>query len=573
MRPVGSRIYAMLVVLVGVLSQPAWAPDAFSDGLALFNAGDWTRAASELVLAASRQPNDATVRLTAGVALANIKRYAEAAAQFRSAARIEPNGILPHLLLDGVYAEMGNHAESRRSRDEADRILRRGQAFGTPTSSDYVLTKSLQRYPQNAIAHLLLGDLYQLQGKLGTARRYYERASELAPKWTKPLINLGVADLKINPQTAEQRLRRAIEMDPSNLRAYLWLGDALLEQRKIDQAIDAYERAATDNRLATEARIRIGDAQLRAGNYQPAQQAFAQAAERAPYDPRPIAGEAQALQKEGKLKQAEEKYARAADVLSTNRATARSKALVAKQLGAVQIQQGRIEDAIANLKLSFDLHPTEESARALVEAQRKANKLNEGISENESALEKNPGNVTAMTYLLAAYKESGNYAGRIDMAKRLIKADPSNASAYYAELGAAHMAVGNVAEGVQAYIRAFETGDPITWERIARSAASSGALEQVKERVDASFRTSRKERTGMILFDIQSVRNDHQGMIAAADALTKLNPDQPTHWLRLGHAYERAGNKELALGAYIRAAAGSDPEAASAARARIEALK
>ena len=77
----------------------------------------------------------------------------------------------------------------------------------------------------------------------------------------------------------------------------------------------------------------------------------------------------------------------------------------------------------------------------------------------------------------------------------------------------------------------------------------------------------------MILFDLQSAQKDTPAMIETAQVLAKLNPDQPTHWLRLGQAYEQAGNKDLALTAYSRAAAGSDPEAASVARARIEALR
>lgn len=563
----------MLAAMVGIPAQPAWAPDAFTDGLGLFNAGEWTRAASQLVSAASRRPNDVVFRLTAGVALASVKRYPEAAAQFRAAARVGPGGILPQLLLDGVYAEMGNQLESRRSRDQAGRIVVEGLAFGAPNSSDQALARSLDKYPQNAIAHLLLGDLYQLQDKLGPAKQQYSKASELAPKWVKPVFNLGMADLQANPKEAEQRFTQAIQMDPSNRRAYLWQGDAYLGQNKFGKAIEYYNYAAKDKKLAAEAQTRIGNAQLRAGNYRAAEEGFSQAAKQAPQDARPIAGQAQVFQNEGKYKQAEEKYNQAAGVLAQNKAPAPSQAVVKGQIAEVQVQQGRFEDAITNLKLGYELHPTEGNAETLVIAQGKSGRLQEGISENEAALAKNPRNVHAMVYLLSAYKATGNQLSRIDTANRLIRADPGNAPAHYADLGAAQMAVGNVADGVEAYVRALESGGPTTWADTARSAASAGALGQVRDRVEKAFKASNKLRTGLILFDIHSIRKDAQGMIATAETLIKLSPDQPTCWLRLGEAYEQAGSKDLALTAYSEAAAGSDPEAASAARSRIEAIK
>jgi len=568
-----AAILIMSLLVIATPARPARAAEAFGDGLALFNAGEWDRAAGRLVSAALNQPEDMVVRITAGVALANVKRYREAAEQFKAAARIQPHGILPYLLLEGVYAEMGNPAESRRSREQAAGITAEGRAFGLPTSSDQLLLRSLRKYPQNAIAHLLLGDLYQLRNRPSQAREQYLKASQLAPKWVKPVFNLGMADLKADPRRAEEMFARAIRMDPSNRRVYLWLGDALLEQNKISKAIEAYGRAADDTKLAAEAQTRIGNAQMRARNYRPAQKAFELAAKQAPQDPRPIAGQAQILESEGKLKQAEEKYAEAAQVLAMNRAPASSQAIVQNRLGIIKAERGNIEDAIANLKIGYELHPTRANAESLVVAQQKGGKLQDGIAENEAVLEKDPSNVRALIYLLSAYEASGNHIRRAEVATRLIKADPANSAAYYAELGAARMAAGSTADAVEAYVRALEIGGPTTWEDTARSAASAGALRQVKDRVETAFKASGKERTGLILFEIQSVRKDVQGMIAAAEALTKLNPDRPSHWLRLGEAYEQAGNKDLAVTAYSKAAAGADPDAASAARARIEAIR
>ena len=567
---------AIILVVIAVMTSggagPAWASDAFTDGLALFNTGEWSKAASVLVTAASKRPNDAVVRVTAGVALASVKRYSEAAEQFRWAVRLSPDGILPHLLLDGVSAEMGNTAESRRSREMANQALNSGRAFGSPTSSDKLLLESLEKSPQNAIAHLLLGDLYQMQNKLALAKEQYAKASELAPKWVKPVFNLGMADLQSDPKQAEQRFGRVIQMDPSNKRAYLWQGDAYLQQNQVGKAIEAYDFAAKDKALSAEARTRIGNAQLRAGNYAAASQEFIGAAKAAPQDARPIAGQAQVFQNTGKLQEAERKYDEAAGVLAQNRAPAPSQSVVQNQLGVVRAQQGKLEGAISNFTLSFEMHPTLENADALVSAQRQANRLQEGIAYYQAVLEKNPRNTRALTYLLSAYKLTGDALSRMSIANRLVGCDPTRAPYYYSEMGSAQMALGNASDAVDAYSRAFEAGNTSTWDFVVRSAASSGALGALRERCEKSFKASNKVRAGWILFELQSAQKDSKGMLDTAEALIKLNPDQATHWLRLGEAYEQAGSKDLAIMAYSKAAASSDPEAAAAARARIESI-
>ncbi len=563
---------ALIFVLAAAAAAPVAAEDAFAGGLKLFNEGEWTKAAASLVSAAARSPNDVVARLTAGVALANVRLYTEALEQFKAASNLLPQDPLPQLLLDGTYSELGNAPLSRRARSEANRVLYSKGGFGESRGSDEALRASLEKYPQNAIAHCLLGDVYQLQGNRALAKEHYDKSSKLAPKWAKPVFNAGLADLDSDPKAAEERFGQVIEMDPSNSRAYLWQGDAYLRQNRYSDAVEAYNNAAKDEAVAAEARTRLGNAQMQAGNLKAASKQFDIAAQQAPEDPRPLVGKAKVLQTEGQLEEAQEAYQQAAGVMSKNDANPASQALVQSQMAAVNVEMGQYDDAASNFQTGFTLHPTKDAAEALVISQQKANLLGKAIEDNEAALHNNPNDKQAMLYLLSAYKLKRNYIGCIDMAGRLVKADPANAWTYHAEAGAAWMSLNKPENAVAEYTRALELGSPATWSETADSARASGALGLVREEYDATFAASGKARDGIVLFDLQCAQGDVRGMVNTGLDLVQAHPDEPTLWLRLGEAYGRVGKTDLARVAYSKAASMSNPEAASAARARLRAI-
>lgn len=570
------KIAIILILVIGIacsITGFAANRDNFAAGLELFNSGKWTEAVGKLLSATSEKPNDATVRITTGVALANIKRYHDAVKQFKAAERITPNGVLPKLLLDGTYSELGDTANSRLARSQVSTMLASGKAFGAPGSSDNLLSASLMKYPDNAIARSLLGDLYQLQGKITLAQAQYAQASELASNWPKPVFNMGLSQLKTDPKLAEETFKKAIKMDRINKRIYLWLGDAYLAQGRYTEANNAYSTALKEKSLGAEAQTRLGNMELKSGNYKAASDQFSQANQQAPHDPRPIAGQAQALQNSGKLKDAESKYNEAASVLVGNCAPADSQVVMQNQIATVQAEQGKYNEALQSLKSSFRLKPTRENATLLVSAQKRANRLPEGVSEGEASLRRNPKSITAMVYLLSAYEANGNVLGRIDIASRLIKSDSAHAYIYYAELGNAHLGTGNSPEAISAYSHAFESASPNNWDEITVSAKRSGALDLITAYYDKMFSVGSKKQDGLILYALQSNSNNTAGMLKTADKLVKLNPEDPKLWLQLGEIYEKIGNKDMAVMAYSKAVTGTDTETTALARAKMEAIR
>jgi len=555
------------------MAVPASNDDIFAKGIDEFDAGRWVPSADLFCKAAIERPRDEVVRLTTGVALANVKRYAEAADQFNWAVRIAPEGVILLLLLDGTYGEMGRLAEAKQARGRADAILASGKAFGRPQSSDRALADSLVMYPRNAIAACLLGDSYQLQGKLETAKEHYAKAASLAPAWTKPVFNLGLANLPTDAKAAEASFVRVIEREPSNSRAYLWLGDAYLKQKKTDKAVEAYSAAAKDKALLPEAQIRIGNAQMQAGNFAVAQQWFEDAASNAPQDPRPVAGQAQVSQNLGRLADAEGKYDQAGKLLTENASRPGSQAVVLNQQAAVQAARGKTSDANLNRARAFELQPTLSNGYALAWSFKQANELPDSVASNQAALKRNPNDVRAMVYLLAAYKLEANAKGGLEMATRLVKADPANAGTYYAEIGCAKMALADEKGALDAFAKAIDAGDATSWEATARAAKECGALDQLISRYDRTFALRNDLRAGKAVFEMISVKGDAALTTAVGEKLARRAPDDPYVLLRLGEAYEKAGRTSEALAVYAKAAMLPNAAAATVAKARIKALK
>lgn len=569
-----SIIVSALVCAMAVGVQvPASNDDTFARGIDEFDAGRWIPAADMFCKAAIEKPRDGVVRLTTGVALANVGRYSEAANQFDSAARIAPEGVIPLMLLDRTYAEMGRAAESKQARGAANAILASRRAFGTTNSSDRALADSLVMYPRNAIAVCLLGDSLQLEGKLEAAKERYAKAASLAPKWTKPVFNLGLANLPTDAKAAEANFQQVIALDPSNSHAYLWLGDTYLKQGKSDKAIDAYSTAGKDRSLVAESQTRIGNAQMRAGNFKVAQQLFVDAAANAPGDPRPVAAQAQVYQNTGQPQAAEDKYRQAGDIVTKNSASSGSQAVIRGQLAAVQTAQGKTADANLNYSSAFDLQPTLSNGYALADSFNRANRLPDSIASNQAALAKNPKDVRAMVYLLAAYKLQGDNKGRLEMATRLVKSDPGNAGTYYAEIGCAKMALGDENGALDAFAQAIDSGDASTWEATGRAAMECGALDKLTTRYDRTFALRNDLRAGKVVFEMISVKGDAALTVEVGEKLARRAPDDAYVMLRLGEAYEKAGRTSEAVAAYTKVATLPNAAAATLAKARINALK
>ena len=76
------------------------------------------------------------------------------------------------------------------------------------------------------------------------ARRYFNRALELTPRYGYLRINLGILDAATGDKAgAERELRLAVELDPGNPEPHYHLGRFLRDEGRLDEARRSAERA------------------------------------------------------------------------------------------------------------------------------------------------------------------------------------------------------------------------------------------------------------------------------------------------------------------------------------------
>ncbi|HWQ56597.1 MAG TPA: tetratricopeptide repeat protein [Bryobacteraceae bacterium] len=89
-----------------------------------------------------------------------------------------------------------------------------------------------------------IGIAYHQMQQLDTAKRHYERAIKLNPKYSEAINNLGtVFYAKKSYRKATNLYKKALKLAPESASIYSNLGTALFARKKYDEAFDAYQQA------------------------------------------------------------------------------------------------------------------------------------------------------------------------------------------------------------------------------------------------------------------------------------------------------------------------------------------
>jgi pentatricopeptide repeat protein len=94
------------------------------------------------------------------------------------------------------------------------------------------------------LVNTMMGDAYLEGGLPGKAKRYYERALAIDPKFSSAYYGLAQIALRQNrPDEGERLLRKALEYDPANVLALADLSDLMLLRGKTERALELARRA------------------------------------------------------------------------------------------------------------------------------------------------------------------------------------------------------------------------------------------------------------------------------------------------------------------------------------------
>ncbi|MEP6886362.1 MAG: sulfotransferase [Gammaproteobacteria bacterium] len=123
------------------------------------------------------------------------------------------------------------------------------------------LTTAVRYLPDDAVAHLNLGNALGRLGRLHEAVASYARALTIQPEFAEAHQNLGTAlgQLGRNAESVAS-CRRALEIKPELAEAHNSLGSALFRLAQLERAIDCFQRAIDLSPDFAEARVNWANA-------------------------------------------------------------------------------------------------------------------------------------------------------------------------------------------------------------------------------------------------------------------------------------------------------------------------
>lgn len=190
-------------------------------GLVLLMKGDYEVAITWLDKARQASPKDPLILGNLGVACHKNKNYLEAEKSLKAALKLkndyhEARYNLCCVYLDNDQAELAQKVANKLVTD-------------MPDNSNYLCVKA---------------DVLRVLNKWPQAVRVYNQALSKDENSIRALINIApIQQLMGNPEKAVENCRRAIALDPSQVSAYKHLGDALVAQEELDEAMNAYADA------------------------------------------------------------------------------------------------------------------------------------------------------------------------------------------------------------------------------------------------------------------------------------------------------------------------------------------
>jgi tetratricopeptide (TPR) repeat protein len=281
------------------------APAARVDrAVALMTSGkrDDVVAARDLLLKLSESaPDDAAARLNLGVAWYRLGEMEQAAAEFSRLTRTRPDLARGWLYLAMTEVELGDedaavrHLRAGIEAAPADAELRVGlistlrklarydEAVAAATEALRVNAKSLPVYDE-------MGQAWLDQNQPDRARFVYEKASTITGADANPAIQSGFGQVlfaKGERYAAEARLKKALELDPDNLRALVLLGRMYEDDRAWTTALPLLERAALLDPQNHGVAVDLGTAYRGVGRLDDAEAQWRRALQLDPKDPTP----------------------------------------------------------------------------------------------------------------------------------------------------------------------------------------------------------------------------------------------------------------------------------------------
>ncbi len=228
-----------------------------------------TRTTFEHLLAAAREAKDPVAAAQAARMALQMNDLDKAAEAARLWVEYDPNALAARQLATVLALRRGRKDEALEQAEAAIRIAEAtgkdgffelaGVLAGERRADKIELMRALAaRHPDDPRAHYALALVASQRKRYDLAFQELERASRLKPQWDKPwLLHAQLLRLQGRVKEAEAGLRQAAREHPS---ATLWqaLGRMLMQQKRHDDALEAFQKAARLDPENEELRTAIG---------------------------------------------------------------------------------------------------------------------------------------------------------------------------------------------------------------------------------------------------------------------------------------------------------------------------
>ncbi len=120
----------------------------------------------------------------------------------------------------------------------------RGDIYGVRKMYREAIEAYKQVVPPTSIVLNKIGIAYQQQNDLEAAKKYYERAVKLEPKYAEAINNIGTVEYASkNYRRATKFYKKALTIQPRSASVYSNLGTAWFSRRNYKEATACYEHA------------------------------------------------------------------------------------------------------------------------------------------------------------------------------------------------------------------------------------------------------------------------------------------------------------------------------------------
>ncbi|MDW8292582.1 MAG: tetratricopeptide repeat protein [Anaerolineae bacterium] len=287
--------------------------------------------------------------------------------------------------------------------------LGRGMRTPTPVITP-TPTLSLETFIQRA-------EEAEQQGDYRTAVEYYDRASRRRPN--DPDLHRRAARLLVflgQPQKAEQRARRALEIDPNHLPSKAVLCMALDWQKRVAEAIALCRSVVEADPNSARGHAYLAEALADAGDFEAARRAAQRAVELAPTDVDVLRNLGYVYEMFGRYDIALYHYRRA---LEQNPNLPH----VLNAIGRIHFAQGRSADAVSTFRRVLTIDPQNaEAYYRLGVVYQTIGEFGQARTALDKAIELNPTFVRALAQRGSLNLQRNNFFGSVEDYERAIQA-------------------------------------------------------------------------------------------------------------------------------------------------------